>query len=87
MKIKWKKFQFIMSVNSVSEELGNVSRKHITERFIQQETARKVYSVQINGSKTHLAEALDLQLYSAVQEYFSDAFTVINNDSVEHDNK
>ena len=90
IRMKWKKFQFIMSVNSVSEELGNVSRKHITERFIRQETAKKVYSIQINGSKTHLAEALDLQLYSTVQEYFSDAFasvTVIGNDSVEHDNK
>lgn len=86
MQPKWGKFKIVKSASTLSQELEKISKKHIKERFRRQETAKQVHALQINASKTHLAETLDLQLFSMVQEYYPEAFgsvTVFGNDTVE----
>ena len=90
MQLKWSKFQKVKAASSVSQELENISKKHIKERFCRKETAKQVHELQINASKTHLAKTLDLQVFSMVQEYYPEAFgsvTVIGNDTVEISNQ
>lgn len=85
MQLKWSKFQKIKSASCVSRQLETISKRHMKERFRRKETAKQVHALQINASKTHLAETLDLQLFSMVQEYYPEAFgsvPVIGNDTV-----